>query len=324
MKKIKFVGFWPEFDENDNFIINQLKKYFEVKLSNNPEYLISSCFSDAYLKYQNCVRIFYTGENLCPDFNAFDYALGFEYLQFGDRYFRYPNYLITDTYAEDYRLMLNKNKCIEKNILKIKTEFCAFVVSKGQGYVDKQRELIFRELSKYKKVNSGGRYLNNIGLSDGVEDKLAFQTKHKFVLACENSSHSGYTTEKLVQAFAAKAVPIYWGDPDIGKVFNEKAFINVNSFSNIEEVIQYVKKIDKEEELYLSMLKEPAVLCSKTQEAYNDEMGLFLRSIFDQDYYKAFRRDMVGYGKMHCDKLDTLMASKIKSNRWGIFQKYFR
>lgn len=301
--KIKFVGFWPEFDEKNNFIIDCIKEKYQVILSENPEYVISSCFSEEHLKY-NCVKIFYTGENICPDFNAFDYAIGYEYLKYEDRYIRFPNYLIPEVYASDYELMLNKHN-VDNNILEKKKDFCSFVVSKGNGYVDAAREELFRELSKYKKVNSGGRYLNNIGFPNGVSDKLDFQKKHKFVIASENSSHSGYTTEKIVQAFAAQAIPIYWGNPNVGKVFNEEAFINCHKFSSFTDVVEQVKKIDEDDMLYLEMLRSPALHNMKRQEEHNTELGLFLDNIFKQDITKAYRRDYAGYGKKYCDELRT-------------------
>lgn len=300
--KIKFTGFWPEFNENDNFIINVLKRKYEVVLSDNPDYVISSCFSNEYLDY-DCIRIFYTGENLCPDFNVFDYAMGFEYLTFGDRYIRFPNYLIADTYQSDYELMIHKHEQIDSDFLKNKESFCAFVVSKGNGYVDSIRELIFKKLSEYKKVNSGGKFLNNIGKPNGVEDKLKFQCKHKFVIACENSAHEGYTTEKIVQAYAARAIPIYWGNRRVNEVFNPKSFINVNDFSSLDDLVKYIEEIDHDDEKYLTMLKEPALINTVSLQEEYDKLELFLDHIFSQEIQDAYRRDLVGYGAMHCDRL---------------------
>lgn len=315
MKKIrvKFVGFWQDFDAKDNFIINSLKRSFDVELSEQPEYLFSSCFSDEYLEY-DCVRIFYTGENLCPDFNAFDYGIGYEYMNFGDRYLRFPNYLIDEIYGRDAALMIDKhNFCSKAEKRADKTGFCAFVVSKGNGYVDDMREKFFYALSKYKTVDSGGRFLNNIGQPEGVEDKLEFQSKYKFAIAFENVSHSGYSTEKIVQAFAAGTVPVYWGDPDIGKQFNEKAFVNCHRFENIQKMVEYIRKIDQNDNLYLEMLREPALNDENFIQTEQTKLEEFLYHICSQEYQSAFRRDRVGYGQMHCDKLREIRRLRKKS-----------
>lgn len=61
-------------------------------MSENPDYVFYSVFSNEYLLYPNAVRVFFTGENIAPDFQMCDYAIGFERLLFGDRYIRFPFY----------------------------------------------------------------------------------------------------------------------------------------------------------------------------------------------------------------------------------------
>ena len=84
--KIKFVDFWEHWNQEDNFIVNTLKKFFKVEFSENPDYVFYSNFSKRldHMKYKNAVKIFYTQENLCPDFNFADYGIGFEELTYGD------------------------------------------------------------------------------------------------------------------------------------------------------------------------------------------------------------------------------------------------
>lgn len=180
------------------------KKYSVVLESANPQYLFYSVFGANHTKY-HCVKIFYTGENIIPNFNICDYAIAFCHLDFGERYLRYPLYLF---YEEDYKKALNKHKDISLNILKTKQRFCNFIVS--NGYANPLRKKSFELLSQYKKVDSAGKFLNNIG--GAIKDKFAFQSECKFSLCFENSSASGYVTEKLIQAAAAKTIPIYWGD----------------------------------------------------------------------------------------------------------------
>ncbi len=322
--KIKMLGFWPSLDLNNNFIINKLKKSFNVVFSDNPDYIIASCFTKEFLKYQDCVKIFYTGENICPDFNVFDYAIGFEYLDFSDRYIRYTNYMIPEEYGEDYELMLKKH-LVQENFIKTKENFCSFVVSKGSGNVMSEREQIFHKLCKYKKVNSGGRFLNNIGEPNGVKDKLDFQSKHKFAIAFENSSHVGYTTEKIIQAFAAKTIPVYFGDPNIDKVFNKKSFINCHDFSNFDEVVEFIKKVDSDDDLYMNMIKTPAMLQSVSLEDENMKLEKFLIKIFEQPKENAFRRDRIGYGKLHCDNLlDLYYKNSTTTNKWKYLKKLYK
>ena len=75
--KIQFVDFWDGFNKHDNEFVTVLKEKYEVNLSDNPDYLFYSGFGFQHLKY-NCIRIFYTGECITPNFNECDYAISFD------------------------------------------------------------------------------------------------------------------------------------------------------------------------------------------------------------------------------------------------------
>lgn len=289
--KINYVDWWDGFNPKKYLINDILKKYYDIEISNEPDYIFCSVYSQNYRLY-DCIRIFYTGENMSADFNSFDYAIGFDEMSFGDRYIRVPNYLMNPKYQLDVERMLNKhNECVEG----VKTEFCSFVCSNGKG--DQIREDFLDCLSKYKKVNSGGRFRNNIGIQEGVPDKWEFQHKHKFSMAFENSSHKGYTTEKIVQSFAAGTIPIYWGDPDIKKYFNENSFVNVSDYNSLEDAVEKVKYIDSHEDIYMSMLKTPALNQENIIEDTYLQLEQFLLNIFEQPLHEAKRRTTSIWGE---------------------------
>ena len=306
--RINFSGMGGRFDPSDNFIINTLKKRYDVELSDKPDYLFYSVNSRDYLNYDR-VRIFYTAENLVPDFNICDYAIGFNHISFADRYMRYPLYLVDDfnayqgdDYASDLKLALHKHENAEDQ-LRQKTGFCSFVYSNADAVPC--RQLMFEKLSEYKHINSGGRYLNNIG--GPVESKINFQKKHKFVIAFENTSTPGYTTEKIVHAFAAGAIPIYWGNPEINKEFNEASFINCHKYGltekgeseAIERIVDEVKRLDNDDEEYLKMLNTPAFTVDNDVDKQKKVFEEFLFNIFDQDKEKAYRRNRFYWGKRY-------------------------
>lgn len=310
--KVKFIGFWSTFDENHNFILDTLKENYQVELSDRPEYLFCGTSSKEYLDY-DCVRIFFTGENVCPDFNLFDYAIGFERLEFGDRYLRYPFYLADHYYDNDMKMAMEKHK-FSKEDLNQKTEFCSFVYSNKES--DPHRDELMEAVCNYKQVNSGGRYRNTIG--GPVADKMEFQLKHKFSIASENSYHIGYNTEKLVQSLAALTIPVYWGDPSIHLDFNEKAFINCHRYSSFEQVVDWIREIDENEELYLSMLREPSFLPDFSIEEKKEELKEFLYHMIDQPYEETFRKTKYCWGahyeadaKRH-RKMDVMVEKLLK------------
>ena len=81
-----------------------------------------------------------------------------------------------------------------------------------------------------------------------VKDKIAFERDYKFTMCFENTSSIGYTSEKIMEAFAGRTVPIYWGNPDIAEEFNPEAFINCHDFDSFEEVLEEIKRLDADDD----------------------------------------------------------------------------
>ena len=262
---------------------------FKFTTDRNAPYVFHSCFGHEVFKYSG-IRIFVTGENVTPNFGLSDYAMGFDKMQFGDRYIRLP---LIKLYRDSYPV-LTRPRPLPDEILSRKTGFCAYVMSNTKNSAP-ERIHIFDLLSAYKTVHSGGSWKNNVG--GKVLDKLTFQSAHKFVIAFENASYPGYLTEKFAQAAAANAVPIYWGDPDIGKLFNPKAFINCHDFSSLEAVVDYVKEVDLNDDRYRRMLSEPWFPEGREPEWLRDAtFADFLANIFDQKQESAYRRNRGRWG----------------------------
>jgi len=243
--KIDFSDFWGGFNKTDNYFYNLLKEEFDVEISNNPDYLFFSVFGKNHQSYR-CNKIFYTGENVEPPLGYCQWSFSFDYLN-DSRNYRLPHYLLYDGYYE-----LVRPKIIDESFAKRK--FCNFVSSNGNC---SERNTFVQQLSKYKKVDSGGRWMNNIGYA--VDDKLKFQSEYKFSIAFENnayrSQHPGYTTEKIMQPMTVNSIPVYWGNPLIYKEFNTKSFINFYDFGYTGNMIEYIIELDNNDNKYLEMLK---------------------------------------------------------------------
>ena len=246
MKKIKinFSDFWPGFDKTNNYFFNLLKEEFDVEISNSPDYLFFSIFGNQHQNF-NCVKIFYTGENIAPPLGYCQYSFSFDYLD-DKRNYRLPHYLLYDGYYD-----LERPKIIEESLAKRK--FCNFVASNGNC---EERNIFVKNLSKYKKVDCGGRWMNNIGHS--VSDKRKFQSEYKFSIAFENNAYRpqfpGYTTEKIMEPMTVNSMPIYWGNPKVNLEFNVKSFINYYEYNSFERMIEEIIELDRNDDLYLNKL----------------------------------------------------------------------
>lgn len=307
--KINFSDFGSYLDPQNNFIINTLRERFDVELSDNPDYLFFSVFGYSHLKY-DCIKIMYTGENIAPDFNVCDYAMAFDYIEFGDRYLRLPLYQNRVSFPQ-----LKTSKSYSDEEL-LNRKFCSIVVS-NQSFSSPHRERFFRLLSEYKQVDSGGMLWNNVG--GCVPDKIKFVSQYKFNIAFENSSVQGYTTEKIMEAMVADSLPIYWGNELVGRDFNPASFVNVHDFPSLEDAVQYVVDLDKDEARYLEMMRQPWVLDESVFD-WKERMLDFIENIVrkpkdKQKYLSPFGMQMIYRNEMlsYRTLADKLRVKKMKT-----------
>ena len=289
--KIWFTGFWKSFDIKNNMFTQILEKKYQLNISpDNPDFLICSPLGRPY-EYENfdCPRIMYTGEFLSADFNAVDYFIGFDEISFADRSFRFPLFLYNDNYGK-YECSEPVTRDVAESILKEKKYFCNYIF--GHDTAIGKREEILHDLMDYKRVECAGKHLNN--MPDGkvytMRTNKIIRKESKFTISAESVSYPGFTSEKICDAFRNFSIPIYYGDPTIGDVFNNKAFINCHNFKSIDDAVKRVIEIDNDDELYIEMLCQPRYLENDYENMMYHRLAEYLYSIFDQSREEAYRR----------------------------------
>ena len=125
--KIQYLDFW-NIDKEQYIITKALREYFDVEIVNEgADYVFCSCYGMEHLYLPTrCIKIYYTPEYIVPDFNYFDYALGFDYIDFGDRYMRLPIYY--GTVPQQKKTPLVDVKHILPNSFDLKKDKPSFVV----------------------------------------------------------------------------------------------------------------------------------------------------------------------------------------------------
>lgn len=288
-KRIAVVDADPALAE---LILDFVRDMYDIELTNDKDadYVFHSVKGYDVLKYSG-IRIFISGENVSPNFGISDYAMTFDRLVFGDRYTWLP---LIKLYRESYAALVRPRPPADE-ILRLKTEFCAYVMSNTTDSAD-ERSRVFDSLSAYRKVNSGGLWRNNVG--GRVPDKRIFQAKHKFVIAFENCSYPGYLTEKFADAASSDAIPIYWGDPGIASILNPRSFVNCHDYDTFEDVAEAIRKLDTDDDLYLEMLSEPWFPGGVEPDFLGDKHFVrFLSNILDQEPEVAYRRNRGRWGR---------------------------
>lgn len=234
--------FWPGANAFEDFIKPLINGAFEVEYCPSAEQadiVVFSAFEPNVPfsrgrrtmpvipagRYQ---RVFITGENVWPDMNNCDWAFGFEYEPSvnNPRYMRLPLYAWDrDTFSGKTLLQQLDETASEPAQPRTKRpNFCAFVQRNRRAML---RRWIFRLLSLYRTVDAPGTVDSNCPpIGPTRSDKLSFLQTRRFAIAFENTSHPGYVTEKIVDAFQAGCVPIYWGSSRVTEEFNPSTFID--------------------------------------------------------------------------------------------------
>lgn len=267
--KLKFVDTYRGWKDDNNLFSNVLSEHYDLEFTDEPDILFFLPFGTEHLKYR-CRKVFVTGENVRPDFHVCDYAFSFDYLDD----------------PRNYRLPLSLWGNVQKPVdfdaaaeLAKKTKFCNFLFSNPSCPI---RNDLFEKLSRYKRVEAGGRCKNNLGYR--VADKRSFLADFKFTIAYENTTHPGYLTEKITDAFAANTIPIYWGDPLVHRDFNPASFINYYDHGSNEAVIERIMELDQDDDAYLEMMRQPRYTCGEFPEfAAREQIQTRLRQIIDAD-----------------------------------------
>ena len=290
--KVKFTDFWTE-DVNDIWIYSALKEHFNIELSDEPDVLIYSVFGEQHLSYK-CKKVFFTTENVLPDYRLCDYSIGFNYDAENKRHLRYPLYLFYD----DINALVRKERVTEETIAD-KSEFCVFVVSNPKA---QERIQFFQKLDSAKHVDSAGRVLNNMpeNWNIPVGTKYLFLSKYRFNITFENSAAPGYTTEKIYEPMHCNTIPIYWGDPLVHLDFNPKSFIHVRDYKTYDDVVKYILEIENNKDLYLQILNEPYLHGNVVPEHLKKDrlFEFFERIFFKDDIQPVSQQASFAYNKL--------------------------
>lgn len=82
-----------------------------------------------------------------------------------------------------------------------------------------------------------------------ASDKYTEISNYKFAVCFENTSYTGYVSEKIMDCFFAGVIPIYLGADDIDKIVPPDIFIDYRKFSSKEELLSFLTNIPEEEAL---------------------------------------------------------------------------
>ena len=160
---------------------------------------------------------------------------------------KYFNLILTKTpeilnNCSNAQLFLFGDTWIDDTLVTIKdfsvSFLCSFHINPNLAY-NQRRELWERQHEIFIPKQFRSSRLNPISDAqtlpycvDEYKEKLPLFTS-MFSICMENSREQNYFTEKIIDCFRSKTIPIYWGCPNIGEYFNTDGIIIVNDITEI-------------------------------------------------------------------------------------------
>lgn len=114
------------------------------------------------------------------------------------------------------------------------------VLNKSYGH-NMRHEIIERQNEFNIPVNFHKTIGDRHNLDDARLGKETVFGNSQMGIAIENFSHRGFFSEKLIDCFLMRTIPIYWGCSNIGDFFNINGIIQ---FKNVDDLIYKFKDIE--------------------------------------------------------------------------------
>lgn len=207
-------------------------------------------------------RIFFTGENERPPQGRWDAYLSFDVHSYEGRNSYLPLWWITSsdilvpTVSPYLGRAITLKQMMQPRMASYNSreKFCVAFIGKAYPF----RMQSIAALSKVGKVDVYGAIARNTRQTR-AEEKYEIAQEYKFVFSFENDYFPGYVTEKLPEAWATGAVPLYWGC-DITNSMNSEAFLNAAEFTTLEDFVEEVAKVASSEERWTNIASQPLIL----------------------------------------------------------------
>ena len=155
----------------------------------------------------------------------YDFVLTFDeyFLSKGQNYLYYPH-----------------GRCWINHYKETKKENKISTIASGKNTTE-GHQLRHKIISKYRDdISVYGHGYNP------VEFKEESLLKYMYSITIENCRQPGYWTEKIVDCFASKSIPLFWGDDAVNDYFDKEGIIYFENEEELGNIIKDLKENGKE------------------------------------------------------------------------------
>jgi len=261
--KISFVDFWPSFDPLSNIFTDMMRfifEDFEVVAPENANIIFSSVFGEAYKTYLNKLPILqYIGEPIVPKNEPGVTYLSTNYENSATKNFRLPLWILqfdwffrTQGYSPEnfqipIRQLYTRRRYVKRDLFSVSI----FNHDRAGNRIAYLSALKAKGIPAYAYGKPFGNWFF------GERQKMHILSHFTFANCFENDTLAGYHTEKLVHAYFAGCVPLYWGSNTHSIDFNPEAYLFYREDQTMEDFVEQIIRLSYSERDMRRMVQTP-------------------------------------------------------------------
>lgn len=120
-----------------------------------------------------------------------------------------------------------------------KQNVVSFITSdKGWAPGHQLRQQIWEGLENVEDLN--GMTITKHRSPPRLPNKNFLFESAKYHIVVENEQRNNWITEKLIDCFASKTIPIYWGAPNIGEYFNIDGMVIFDTIEELKDILDNI------------------------------------------------------------------------------------
>ena len=281
---VAYTNFWPNFSLKYGLLKHLLDLAFDYdwEESRDPrdaDLVLTSVFPHRPENFPwKTIAVIW--ENIRPDYRGYKFSISSDFDDYGGRNVRCPLWYSQVEWFPGYK---NTAGDAWEHGNEPPVPLSVLMTPRTGGYIKREKfcALVASNYEPFRMMAAKALGADIYGGVTGTADarpKSLILKDYTFSLCFENSLFPGYYTEKLLHAWAAGTIPLYFADDKVVEDFNGDAIVNRSDFLTMRSFKNDVKRLYEDNDALEWIWQQPILLAKPSL----DPIVTFLRDAWQQ------------------------------------------